>query len=268
MIRRHVWVYAFLVVPIFSYGQVSSEEAYRRLQEREQQRKLRTAQVATQPATLPTSRPISLNAQRGSVNDVFIKIEAGLPRDAGIDPKSGWDEFVVPKARAWFEKSVHGKPLESAIEVESAQLIRISAPDNQNKTLHWEIRVSARPQIFTSGGVKQVGVLVGGLEPPVVGADGQYLNPGGPLGLCVTCDEAMARRLRSIKAGDLLTLKGTVDQVLLSERPFARADLTLLRAMDDWAHSDAKNARPKGCITIVLTSCEVADFQPKNLRKP
>ena len=133
-----------------------------------------------------------------------------LPADALPKPSGGWDEFTKPKADKWLDENItlRGDMIQLDTVIKHVELERIPVDDHPNETLRWDVQLILEDIPFELHGCKARLKLDSYQD-----SKAKFIRIMDPRSVVTLMgDETLARRAKTFKAGDRLTLRGTISK--------------------------------------------------------
>jgi hypothetical protein len=142
------------------------------------------------------------------------EVLAGLGAEARPDPAEGWDEFTHPKADKWMDENVSARGFQIELEatVKSADVQRISPKGRLDQTLRWDVKLLLDEIPFELDGQKAM-LKLNSYDPIDPNATTFTLYEPRSV-VTVSGDEAFARWAKTLKAGDKLSIHGTISKAV------------------------------------------------------
>jgi hypothetical protein len=139
---------------------------------------------------------------------------AALPQDARPDPRHGWDDFTLPRARAALRPQLKGQRIEITCDLAQVQVKRVVDPRDSDKTVGWNVAVDVAGQPLNAFG------LSNHLYPAAVTPRGRT---AGSSHIEVSVSETAAKAARDWKPGDAIVITGMCADVS-AERASSKDD--------------------------------------------
>lgn len=145
---------------------------------------------------------------------------ASLPSDALPDPKHGWDEFTLPKARGVLREQLKNAPLEATCKVEKIEVKRVPDGKNKDKTIGWRLVVEVPGYGFDAYGLSHwVTLLPPGANMPTSATPPKGKKPPPVPHFTFDVPESLAKEARDWKVGMLIVISGTVENLNAFSKP-------------------------------------------------